>query len=70
LERKIPKRLGNSPGAVAERERFRRMTSHIEVVAQIDGQLAESPLIVERPRQTFGFAETAEDPLEFSERKE
>jgi hypothetical protein len=27
-------------------------------------------LIVERPRQVFGFAETAEDPLEFSERKE
>jgi len=27
-------------------------------------------LIVERPGQAFGFAETAEDPLEFSERKE
>ena len=70
LERNIPKRLGNSLGALAERERFRRMTSHPEVVAHIDGQLAESPLIVERPRQAFGFAETAEDPLEFSERKE
>jgi hypothetical protein len=46
------------------------MTSHPEVVAQIDGQLPESPLIVERSRQTLGFAETAEDPLEFSERKE
>ena len=51
-------------------ERFRRMTSHPEVVAHMDGQLPESPLIVERPRQAFGFAETAEDPLEFSERKE
>ena len=36
----------------------------------IDGHLPEPPLIVERPRQAFGFAETAEDPLEFSERKE
>mgnify|MGYP003296402366 CR=1 FL=1 len=47
LERNIPKRLGNSLGALAERERFRRMTSYPEVVAQIDGQLPESPLIVE-----------------------
>lgn len=70
LERNIPERLGNSLGALAEREGFRRMTRNEELVAQIDGQLPESPLIVERPRQAFGFAETAEDPLEFSERKE
>jgi hypothetical protein len=36
----------------------------------MDGQLAESPLIVKCPRQAFGFAEIADDPLEFSERKE
>ena len=70
LERNISKRLGNGLGALAERERFRRMTGDPEVVAHIDGHLPESPLIVERPRQAFGFAETAEDPLEFSERKE
>ena len=70
LERNIPKRLGKSLGVLAEPETFRRVTSHIEVVAHIDGHLAESPLIVERPGQAFGFAETAEDPLEFSERKE
>ena len=70
LERNIPERLGNGLGVLAERERFRRMPSHPEVVAHIDGQLAESPLIVERPRQAFGFAEIADDPLEFSERKE
>ena len=70
LERNIPERLGNSLGALAEPERFRRMTDNPEVVAHVDGQLAESPLIVERPRQALGFAETAEDPLEFSERKE
>jgi hypothetical protein len=70
LERNIPKRLGKSLGVLAERKRFRQMTSFPEVVAHIDGELAESPLIVERPRQAFGFAETAEAPLEFSERKE
>jgi hypothetical protein len=70
LERNIPKRLGNSLGALAEPDRFRRMTSHPEVMAQIDGQLRESPFIIECPGQAFGFAETAEDPFEFSERKE
>jgi hypothetical protein len=39
-------------------------------VVQKDGQLAESPPIAECPRQLFGFAETAGDPLELSERKE
>src|SRR4029453_12151012 len=70
LEWNIPKRLGNGLGVLAEREGFRRMTRHPEVVAQMDGQLAESPLIVERPGQAFGFAEIANDPFEFSERKE
>ena len=36
----------------------------------MDGQLAESPLIVECPGQAFGFAEIADDPPEFAERKE
>src|SRR5438445_1081500 len=36
----------------------------------MDGHLAESPLIVEPPGQALGFAEIAEDPFEFSERKE
>jgi hypothetical protein len=49
LEQNISKRLGNSLGVLAERAPFRRMTSHLEVVAQIDGQLPESLLIVERP---------------------
>ena len=70
LERNIPKRLGNNLGVPAERERFRRMTRNPEVVAQIDRELPDSPLIGECPRQTFGFAETTEDPLEFSERKQ
>src|SRR5262249_21235966 len=70
LEWNIPKRLGNGLGVLAEREGFRRMTREQEVVAQMDGQLAGSPWIVERPRQAFGFAETAEDPLKFSERNE
>src|SRR5262249_19648863 len=51
-------------------DRFRRMPSHPEVVAHIDGHLPESPLIVECPCQVFGFTETAENPLEFSERME
>ncbi len=37
LKGNIPKRLGKSLGALAEPERFRRMTSHEEVVAQVDG---------------------------------
>src|SRR5262245_10427593 len=53
LERNIAKRLGNGAGALAEPERFRRMGSDPEVVARVDGQLPESPLIVERPRQTL-----------------
>src|SRR6266446_3040578 len=36
----------------------------------MDGQLPESPLIVEYPGQAFGSVEIAEDPLEFSERME
>ncbi|HWN91597.1 MAG TPA: hypothetical protein VNQ15_09305, partial [Verrucomicrobiae bacterium] len=32
--------------------------------------MPESPLIPERLRQAFGFTETAEDPLKFSERVE
>jgi hypothetical protein len=70
LERNISKRLGKSLGVLAEHQRFRRMTSHPQVVTQIDGQLAESPLIVERPGQALGFVETAGNPLEFSEWKE
>ncbi len=70
LERNLPKRLGNSLGALAIRKRFLQITSFPEVVAHIDGELAESPLIVECPRQAFGFAETAGAPLEFSEWKE
>src|SRR5262249_19191377 len=70
LERNIPKRLGDSLGVLAERKRFRRMTSFPEGVAHMDGHLAESPLIIDPPGQPFGFAEIAEDPLEFSERKE
>jgi len=31
-------------------------------------RLAESPLIIESSSQAFGFAETAVDPLELSER--
>src|SRR5215813_14915274 len=70
LEPDISERLGNVLGALAEPDRFPRMTSHPEVVAQMDRKLPESPSIVERPRQALGFAETGEDPLEFSERKE
>ena len=70
LERSIAERLGKNQGVLAEPERFRRMPSYPEVVAQIDGHLAESPLIVERPGQALGFAEIAVDPLEFAERKE
>src|SRR5712691_2064243 len=61
LERNIPKRLGKSLGVLAEPKTFRWVTSHIEVVAHIDGHLAESSLIVESPGRAFGFAETAED---------
>ena len=70
LERNITKRLGNSLGVLAERTRLPRMTSHLEVVAQIDGQLPESRLIPEGPGQALSFAETVEDLLEFAERKE
>ena len=70
LERNILKRLGKNQGALAEPARFRRTTSHPEVVAHIDEQLPEARLIVECPGKTFGFAEIAENPLEFSERKE
>ena len=68
LERNIPQRLGDGLGALAERERLAQMTSHAEVVAQMDGHLAQSPLIVERLGQAFGLAEIAE--FEFSEREE
>src|SRR4029453_230112 len=70
MKRNIPKWHGNSQGALTERERFPWMTGNPQVVAQIDGQLAQSPLIAERPRQAFGFAKIADDPLELSERKE
>jgi len=46
------------------------MTDHPEAAARVDEQLAEPLSIVEPPRQALGFAETAEDSLEFSERKE
>jgi hypothetical protein len=39
-------------------------------VAQVDGQLAESPLVPEGLGKAFSFAETTEDPLKLSERKE
>src|SRR6266478_2017345 len=70
LKLNIPQGLGKSLGTLAKPEAFHGMTSHVEVVAHMDGDLAESPLIVECPGLVFGFAETAEDPLEFSERKE
>ena len=51
LELNIWKRLGNSLDVLAKRERFRQMTSLTKVVAHVDEQLAESPLIAKRPRQ-------------------
>jgi hypothetical protein len=70
LKWNIVSRLGQSLRALAEAERFRRMTSYVEVVGHVDGHLPESPLIVECRGQALGFPETVEDPLEFSERKE
>src|SRR5262249_44042718 len=70
LESSISNRLGDGLGALAERERFRRMTSILEAMAQRDGQLPESPLIAKRPRQRLGLAEMAEADLEVAERME
>jgi hypothetical protein len=69
-ERTIAKRLGDGLGALAEPERVRRMPGDPKVVTQVDGELPESPLIVERPGQAFGFTEAGEDPPEFSQRKQ
>src|SRR5262245_61313150 len=69
LELSVPKRLAQGLGALAEGERFRRMASHKEVVAHIDGLLTESPSIVERPRKPFGLAKIAGDPVEVTKGK-
>src|SRR5262245_39154195 len=70
LEWNISQNLGDGLGALAEPDRFRRMTSYPEVEAHMHEQPPESPLIVECPGQAFGFAKIAADPFEFSERKE
>src|SRR5262245_23780557 len=69
-QRNISQRLGDSPSVLAERKRLPWAARDPEVVAEIDGQLTESPLISNRFGQAFGFAETAENPLELSEGKE
>jgi hypothetical protein len=39
-------------------------------VAHIDEKLSKASLIADRPRQTLSFTETAQAPLELSQRKE
>ena len=69
-QRNISQRLGDCLSVLAERKRLPWAARDPEVVAEIDGQLTESPLITDRFGQAFGLAETAENPLELSEGKE
>src|SRR5262245_33170020 len=65
LEWNISQNIGDGLGALAEPDRFRRMTSDPEVEAHLAEHPPESPLIVECPGQAFGFAKIARDPCEF-----
>ena len=56
--------------ALTEGTGFSRMTSYQEIVAHVVRDPTESPLIIERPRQAFGFPEIPGDPRDLAQREE
>src|SRR5262249_62325675 len=70
LDPAVAERLANGLSVLPGGKRFHRLPGYPEAMALIDGQLREPPLVAECPHQALGFAEAAEDSIEFTEWEE